>query len=499
MWSVLVAGCGVDPSFVQPSPLSLSGHPGAGGSADPGQQVLLRDPRFDPARAVLGQELLGNLGRGVSVAVWERGELVWVEGVGSRDPFDTTGRAGVTGDTVFQLGEVSRVLTAASALQGLARSGSDLDLPLSAALQEFELAADPTWSDRATVRDLLTEQSGLYDYLDWVGSTDDRDLAAWHYGFYATELWAMNEPGKVWNPSNPNSGLLALLAEESDPAGRYFADVLTEELARPLGMDRTFARKADAQAEDFALSTGVGRADTFGYADIPMDEVPDPAYQRPGMLLWSTPADLCRFGAFLLHGDPAVLDDALRREIGTPHASTHWLDDHQHAGFGLRVSDQLLLSDGYHPISVWEQRGNTHSFTARFVVLPDSDAVIAILSNGYNDEYTATFEAIVRTLEPLLPAATYAPTIDKQVVPSLAGSYMDASNLGPIEVTEGGTYGLQIAIPELLDFDVEPDLVPVTTERWSVTIGNVPFDLTFVPDDTGTYRWVSNHLFVGTR
>lgn len=472
-----------------------------------GTDLYLRDPRFDPVVDVLVDEMSRNLGLGVSIAVMQGGILTWAEGIGSANPFDPEGRSVVNPHTLFQIGGVTRTLTAAVAMQQVGDGLIAVDDPVGALLPAFDLDLEPSWPVRATLHDLLSNQSGLYDYNDWHGSSRDGDLASWHYGFYAHEMWPMNGPGLFFNPANTNYALAGLVVEEHDPANRYFADIAREDLFAPLGMYDTFLRKADVEADGtFALSTGL-RDEVFGYADIPMDEVPDAAYARPGDLAWSTASDLCTWGAFLVHGDggDGVLGDAQRTALVTPYLSSLDYDDHQQFGYGLYLWDQYPFADGYHALPVWEHTGWTPSFSSRLVIAPDADVVVAILSNGYHDAFPATIEAVLRaTIDPLPALTGYAgPVFDPAQVGDQAGTYEDAFNLGDIvvAVADDDPASLTIDIPDLTSqgFVVDEVLEPVSTDHWILYVNSAPLDLTFVRDPDGDVAFVRNALFVGTK
>jgi CubicO group peptidase (beta-lactamase class C family) len=478
--------------------------------ADPMQAPVRRDARFDAAVQILRDEMTRNRGAGVSIAVLEQGVLTWAEGIGSSDPFDTTDSHPLNAETAFQIGGITQQFTAALVLEQAEAGLLSTDDRLDEALPDLSLAYDPAWTADVRIGDLLANQSGVYDYIVWDGPDADADLADWHYGFFSDSVWTLNPPGLFYNPSHPNATLAGLVVEAGDPDGRYFADILAEDLFEPLGMVHSYGRKADAEASGaFALSTGIGSEDAFGYTDIPMAEVPDPAYARPSELAWSTPTDLCTWGRFLLHGplgssgDGTVLDDAVRDAITQYRGSTLQYEEHLGYGYGVELYDEYPLSDGFHPLRVWRSTGSTQSFSGELLILPDHDVVIALLSNGYHDTFDGTLEAILRAVVDPFPAVSgYAgPGFDPGALDDHVGVYVDAANIGPFAVVRGGAYGLQIVMPglEAEGYLVDADLVPESTDRWTVTIENAPFDLTFIRDATGRPTWVRNHLFVGTR
>ncbi len=463
---------------------------------------VVRDPKFDAVSDVLLAELGPNLASGVSIAVSERGVITWAEGFGTADP---DAEVPIDPDMLFQIGSTTKQMTAALVLQQVEDGTLALDTPMSDVLPEFSMRADATWATNATLHLLLSHQGGLYDTLDWFGDSADEELERWYLDVYGPSYFAMSPPGAFWNYANPNFALSGLAVEAHDPAGRFYADVLTEDLFAPLGMSRTFARKADVVSDgNFALSTGYADLTTPEFQSVAMRQLPDSASTRPAGLVWSTPTDMCAWGSFLIHGDPAVLDDALRAGITTPHVSTLYYDEHLAYGYGEFVWDLYPLSDGFYPIRVWEHGGNTLSFTSVFLVLPDQDVVISILSNGYGDLWPETTEALIRAVvDPLPPISAYeGPGFDPSKIDAHVGLYSDPFNVGDLIVTSDGAGGLLIDAPLLdaYDFVVDPVLVPGSTDIWYMSLDGAYLELTFVRDPVdGTSRYVRNRSFVAAR
>jgi len=473
---------------------------GGTGDTDVPAEVI-RDPRFDGVALILDLEVDDQVfASGVSIAVREQGQITWAEGFGSADPDESVA---VTPATRFQIGSTTKQMTAALVLRQVEAGTFALEDHVSTALPDVSLDGDPTWADDASLEILLSHQGGIVDYIDWVGSSDDDQLAAWHEGFFKNTLWANNPPGAFWNYSNPNFTVSGLAAEAHDPLGRYYPDMMVEDLFLPLGMEATVARKDEVE-EPYATSTGLD-ALSGEFGTIAMDDQFDSASVRPAGLVWSTPTDMTSWGSFLLHGDPNVLSDALRAEIQTPRVSTLYLDDHVQYGLGLFVYDLFPLSDGsYVPLTLWEHAGNTLSMTSAFLVLPEQDVVVSILSNGYADSFPQTIEALLHVVvEPFPEPSDYVPTVDPEVTALHVGSYDDPHNVGPIEITPGADGGLEIAMPLLddLGYDIEPELIAITSDFFYIQINGLGFaDLAFVRDPAGgPSLWARSRTFVGER
>jgi CubicO group peptidase (beta-lactamase class C family) len=478
----------------------------------------LEDPRFDEVEAAGRAELEENLASGLSIAVMQAGEFVWVKSFGSASPLSDVP---IGADTLFQIGSTTKQLTAMAVLTQVEQGLYSLDDTLAELLPRLSLASDPDWVEQATLRDLLSHRSGLADDIELVDTAEDSGLADFVYTQFTNESWVMNPPGLFWNYSNPNFGLSGLILEEHDPLGRSYPEIVQQELLEPLGMTRSFVRVSDAHAAgNYADSFGIAPEDVhFGrFPDVQLgepralaiDELADAAVDRPqGASNFSTPSDMCRWGHFLMHGNRAVIGDEARALLTTPVTPTQWVPT-EYYGLGEFVWDAYPLSGDpfvpseYYPLTVWEHGGNTLSFTSSLVVIPEHDVVVSMLSNGFSDSHSATLEAVLRAvLAPLpepLPGDPHS--VDSSRLPALAGRYFDPEVAGEIMISEGGANGLQISIPafEERGFSVDPDLVPHSTYTWLSLVGDLTVDLTFIVDDRGELTpWLRARYFVARR
>ncbi|MFI2105516.1 serine hydrolase domain-containing protein [Isoptericola sp. NPDC019693] len=237
----------------------------------------------------------------LSAAVGRAGELVWT-GAAGWDP----ARPG----TAFRIGSITKPMTAVAVLR-LAAAGR---LGLNDAVGHH--LADAPAPD-ATVAQLLTHTAGLP--AEPPGPWWERHGAGAWDDLVAAGIEPLCEPGERHHYSNVGYAVLGRLLEEAH--GRSWDAVLRDEVWTPLGMTGTGrARPADA---------------AVGYAVHPHDDTvlvePVAGYgaMGPAGEVWSTPADLVRFGAWLVGagGDGAggdggddVLPLAWRRRMATPRA-----------------------------------------------------------------------------------------------------------------------------------------------------------------------------------
>ncbi|MEM1413584.1 MAG: serine hydrolase domain-containing protein [Myxococcota bacterium] len=469
----------------------LPADPADGGLADAGLA-----PEIAPILAAAEADLASNVASCVSVAVW-RGERV--EHLFALGTAASLGGRAPDADTLFMIGSDTKKLTAAHLLQQAAR-GLALDVPLRELAPELRLAASESGIE-ATPHELLSMQSGL---VDWLGprTTGTSDGELWRVAIEeASELlYAMSPPGLFWNYSNPNYSFAGWLAERESL--EPWADGIEADLFAPLGMTRTVARKASVDANH---ASGIGSSFFGGPAPrpVPLPLTFEDAFTRPAGLVWSTPSDQVRFAAFLVDGDPAVLPDDLREAITTPHVALTPDGERSGYGYGVFVERGLVLGGVDHPgVTLWAHGGNTPSHTSLWYVLPEQRFAISVLSNGVGDDFRATAAAAIEALVVLPePSGPFELPFDPSVRAELAGSYLDGTNLGLVEVTEDEE-GLSWEVPAFAEAEVpyEARLTPVSTRQWIAEIRGNPVVLRFYPsgEEEGAYlvarRFVAERL-----
>jgi CubicO group peptidase (beta-lactamase class C family) len=476
---------------------SCPGDCGGGGAAGAGGW----DSRFSPFVEALLADLAASSAYGVSAAVMERGEITFARAFGSKDP---DGTMPLTPDTLMQIGSTTKQMTAVALLRKVEQGAISLDATLEQALPALDFARDPSWDDQITLWHLLTHQGAFQDTLLWGGTPSDSALASWVYGSFAAQSYLMNPPGAFWNYSNPNFVLAGLVTESLDD--RAWPDLMLQDVFGPLGMNRTFLRKSEVEADgDYALSYGLGWDDLASgqMGPVAMATMPDPGSARPAGLAWTTPTQMMSWAEFLLRGNAAVLSDELRAELESEQVDTRYLAGNQHYGYGLMVERGYLTSDKtWFAVPVWEHGGNTLSFSHLFYVLPEQDFALAICSSGYSTDFQHSVDVAMTTL-PTLPAPSPGPEylVDPARFDLHVGSYEDVWNLGQVTITRQADQ-LLIDMPDVTaaGFDVVPELYAISSDWFMVTIDNTAMDLTFIPTVTdGPSTYIRNRAFVATR
>jgi D-alanyl-D-alanine carboxypeptidase len=140
-------------------------------------------------------------------------------------------------NTLVRIASVSKMFTAVVVLQLIEEGTIKLDAPIATWLPDVVPNADTI-----TVRQLLQQTSGLYDYLEdraFVGQTQREPSREWipeELVAYATQF--PTNPAGRWDYSSTNYVILGMLVEQV--TGQSLAQQMRQRIFEPLGMRQTF-------------------------------------------------------------------------------------------------------------------------------------------------------------------------------------------------------------------------------------------------------------------
>ncbi|MFE2011580.1 serine hydrolase domain-containing protein [Streptomyces sp. NPDC059491] len=286
-------------------------------------------------------------------------------------------------DTQFRIGSLTKVFTAVLVMRLRDEGLVGLDDPLERHLKG-------TGAGEVTIAQLLGHSGGLA--AETPGSWWERSSATLRpeLSDVLGERPFLQSPGRRHHYSNPGYTLLGSLIEAV--RGVSWEEALRGEILEPLGMERTTADPVAPHAGGWAVHP---------WADVMLPEPSeDLGLMAPAGQLWSTAADLARFGAFLATGHEGVLDAASVAEMRAPAAAAGEGDWEGSYGLGL----QLVSRDGRTLIG---HTGSLPGFVAcLWVSVEDGLAGIA-LANATSGvpagAVAADLVRIVAEAEPRLP------------------------------------------------------------------------------------------------
>ncbi|MEM9313128.1 MAG: serine hydrolase domain-containing protein [Pseudomonadota bacterium] len=240
-----------------------------------------------PLRWNLAERMVHHGVPGVSLAIIERGEIVYAGGYGvARAGSDSA----VDRDTVFSVGSVSKVGAALTA-HALVRDGVlDLDADINRYLQRWKLEPDATAAGRVvTLRGLMSHTAGLNvhgfdDFLPDEALPGVVDILSGRGAAKSRPVGFIHEPGSVSDYSGGGTTVTGLAI--ADVTGMDFQEAARKHLFEPLAMRRsTYEQPLPASHGNIAHAhddKGRPNAEPRGWHSFP---------ETAASGLWTTPSD----------------------------------------------------------------------------------------------------------------------------------------------------------------------------------------------------------------
>jgi CubicO group peptidase (beta-lactamase class C family) len=302
---------------------------------------------------------------GLSFGLVHGTQIVDLKGYGLADE---SGR-GVTSQTPFVIGSVSKSFTALAIMQLVEAGRLDLDASVQRYLPWFRVA-DPAASAQMTVRQLLNQTSGISTET---GNTmlvqRAADIEAVVRGLATAKLTAA--PGTLWQYSNANYEILGLLVQMG--SGQSYADYVQQHIFAPLDMQHSYV------AKDAALQHGLGTGHRLWFG-LPVAEPPDLRSEfTPAGYLVSTAEDLSHYLVAQLnggrYGSASVLSPSGIQEMQRAAVPQRGLSSGQSYGMGWMQGfidgEQLVYHEGI-----------TNDMFATLLMIPRLNYGLVLLTNG---------------------------------------------------------------------------------------------------------------------
>lgn len=278
----------------------------------------------------------------------------------------------VTRDAVFQIGSVTKVLTATLAMRLVDAGRLDLDATVRSVLPGFALA-DAAAAERITVRQLLSHSSGFEG--DVFTDTGENDDCLERYVAELATTPQLFAPGTLFSYNNAGICVLGRLIEVIE--GRPFDRVLRERLLDPLGLDRAALDASEAILQRAAVGH------VRGTPDAPLVPTRTWAMARSnapaGSRLAMRAEDLIAFARLHLAGGRTAAGEVLGagsvREMQRPQILLP--DIAQGTAWG--IGWEMWQRDGGWVIG---HDGSTIGQSALLRLVPSRGIAIAILANG---------------------------------------------------------------------------------------------------------------------
>jgi CubicO group peptidase (beta-lactamase class C family) len=423
---------------------------------------------------------------GAALAIVEGDQIVHQRGFGRARP----GGESPSPQTPFVLGSITKSFTALAVMQLVETGKIDLDAPVQQYLPWFRVA-DPLASAQITVRQLLTQTSGLSTACGWIPLTDYDDApgAGERQARTLAALQLTRPVGSAFEYSNMNYNLLGLIVEAA--SGESYAAYVQNHIFRPLDMRHSYATRAEAKQNGLAM----GHRYWFAHP------VADPEEQFPlgslpsGQLISST-EDMSHYLIAQLnggrYGDAQVLSPAGIAEMQCPAAEFTVMGVAGQYGMGWFIDgqDQAKI--------VWHD-GVVPDFFAYVAILPQQKKGLVLLMNADHFVMCNTALLEVGTGAARLLAGGQADSIWVSVIPwalrglllipalqiigvaatlRLSGRWRRDPGSRP---SRGRMWGLHILLPLIPNLSLVA--IPISLQA----SGLLPFLLRFGPD----FSWLA--------
>ncbi len=306
---------------------------------------------------------------GASVAVAVDGALAFQGGFGIRR---RGGSQPVDAQTMFRIGSITKMMTAAGLLQLVETGAVRLDDPVTAHIPDFQLAT-PGAAGTITVEHLLTHTSDIPDTYAVGNVFRPMSLDEWIPHMASVELYA--PAGSFWNYSNPNFSLAGLIIERV--TGMDYRQYMAERVWGPAGMSSTTLDGTAVEATG-DYSWGHQYDPTTGGETVYGPTAYDSESLGPAGMAFSTAGDLVRWALLLMDDGVPVLHGALARRMQQPLVWTHTTPDLWY-GYGI-------FSEDFEGLDVRQHGGNVPGWGSYLLWVPDQRFAVAVLAN--------TFEAL---------------------------------------------------------------------------------------------------------
>jgi CubicO group peptidase (beta-lactamase class C family) len=314
---------------------------------------------------------------------------------------------GVTPDSLFQIGSITKVWTATLLMQFADEGRLDLDAPLEAVLPGLRLPG-PDLARQLTVRHLLTHTSGIDG--DLFADTGRGDDCVEKYVALLADIKINHPPGATLSYCNSGYILAGRLVEVL--GGASWDEVLRKRLTGPLGLTRTGTLPEEALLGRAA----VGHVSEGGEAPHPAPVWILPRSAGPAGLICTTASDVLGFARLHLSGGRSPDGTQLLSPgaVAAMQAKQADMPDPYTLGDSWGLGWIRFGWDGHRLVG---HDGGTIGQSAFLRVLPGQGLAVTLLTNGghprdlYQDLFREVFAELagVSMPPPLAPPADPPP------------------------------------------------------------------------------------------
>ncbi|KAK3833175.1 MAG: beta-lactamase/transpeptidase-like protein [Linnemannia gamsii] len=315
---------------------------------------------------------------GMSVAVLHKGKLIFADGFGKRNRNDP-----VTAETLMPIASMTKAMTAAAIGELVAEGKLDWDTtPVSKYVPEAQFG-DPILTSELTLVDYLSHRSGLpHDDAPWENSTATRSEIF-------KRLKHMKLTPKLGTEVQySNIGYTIAGEAAANVAGIPYEKLVEAKVFRPLGLSSTgfspveMGKRPNHGMPHYADSFQDAQQGRFheGYLDESIK------LTAPAGDVYSNVLDLVTWGRTIMHHGELDGEQVLNKESVIEQLRARTIDRSERRSPEFAPSGTYGMGwsiDSYKGQAMYYHGGNLVGFTSNIVLFPDSDLVVAVLSNHF--------------------------------------------------------------------------------------------------------------------
>jgi CubicO group peptidase (beta-lactamase class C family) len=307
---------------------------------------------------------------GVAIAVIQNGKIVWTQCIGFADK---EGQKPVTTQTIFNVGSVSKMVSAWGFMQLTEKGLVKLDAPVNEYLIRWKLPASQYDISKVTLRRILSHTAGLSVH-GYGGSEQGTKLLSLEESLSGKtkrngeSVRLINEPGTQWEYSGGGYTLAQLMLEERTK--EKFADYMKKNVFNPLGLNHTTYEWTEEMMKNSATA--------YDASGKPIKNRIFTEQAAAG--LQTTVLDLAHFAELSLNDEPNQLHKVLKPStIQLMEKSVLPFSDKGKNGLGYR----FMYYEGFETVG---HTGENEGWSAGlFMHLPTKSSIV-ILCNGSNGD-----------------------------------------------------------------------------------------------------------------
>ena len=395
--------------------------------------------RFAQVRAMIREAMQKSGVASISIAVAEKGAVVWEESFGYADKEK---KIMATPDSAYALASVSKAFTGTGLMVLAERQRLDLEKSINDYLGEAKLVWPAGDANQATLKRVIYLEAGMPMHWNIFFPSEQarppaREESIRRYGII------VNEPGREYVYSNFAYGVLdQVIARVS---GKGYAEFMKDEVFGPLNLSRT-AVGVPPELAAFAVQN-------YDEAGKP---VPSLAYDHDGAsAIYASVRDLIRFGMFHLKnrvpGQKQILKDRSldllhqpsplvipERSLGDPRMAMGW---------------GVVDLSGFHFVIA---SGSAPGTVSRLALIPDKNIAVAVLTNASASDELALWKIEWEAFAALIPEFPKSPEVPSEEKPQafvppqeLLGEWQ-----GTVQ-TYQGTLPMKLSVKSGLDIAIE--------------------------------------------